>query len=83
VIPVNTSGGAVTLTIDSDQKVAGRILIIKQMTENGSGITIATEGSEQVQGKRNNISDTYTMDNAWESLHLFCDGSNWYDLSTN
>jgi hypothetical protein len=53
------------------------------MTENGSGITIATEGSEQVQGKRNNISDTYTMDNAWESLHLFCDGSNWYDLSTN
>ena len=30
IIPVNTSSNTVTLTIDSDQLVAGRVLIIKK-----------------------------------------------------
>ena len=83
IIPVNTSSGAVTVTIDSDQKVAGRILYIKQLTENGATITIATEGSEQIQGKRSALANTYQMTNAHESVKLFCDGSNWYDLVSN
>jgi len=83
IIPVNTSSGAITVTIDSDQKVAGRILYIKQLTENGATITIATEGSEQIQGKRSALANTYQMTNAYESVKLFCDGSNWYDLVSN
>ena len=80
VIPVNTSGGAVTITIDSDQKISERILIIKKIGISNE-ITIATEGSEQIQAKNDNLADTYQTTIGWQTVHLFCDGSNWYDLN--
>jgi len=83
IIPVNTSSGAFTLTIDSDQLVAGRVLIIKllSITDNGKHLTIATEGSEQIQMNNNDLSNTVSS-NAWyDTIHLFSDGNNWYDLN--
>jgi hypothetical protein len=86
IIPVNTSGGAVTITIDSDQKVAGRILIFKQIAGGGTGgnpFTIATEGSEQIQGYVGvGLDDSYQANSNYMTVTLFCDGSNWYDLDS-
>ena len=81
IIPVNTSSGSITITIDSDQKVAGRILIFKQIAGVGNSFTIATEGSEQIQGHLGvGLDDTYQANSAYQTVNLFCDGSNWYDL---
>ena len=80
IIPVNTSSGAVTITIDSDQKVAGRILIFKSLSSSNQ-FTLATEGSEQIQGRSSNLEDTFDTNTGYQTVHLFCDGSNWYDLN--
>ena len=41
--------------------------------------TLATEGSEQIQAFNRGLADTYTTDNgSHQTVHLFCDGSNWY-----
>ena len=77
IIPVN---GAVTITIDSDQKVAGRILIFKSLSSSNQ-FTLATEGSEQIQGRSSNLDDTFDTNTGYQTVHLYCDGSNWYDLN--
>ena len=83
VIPVNASSGNITVTIDTDQKVAGRILIIKQLGGGDDSVLIATEGSEQIQGGTSSLANTYQIASDYVSVQLFCDGSNWYDLSAN
>jgi hypothetical protein len=80
IIPVNTSSGSITITIDSDQKVSGRILIIKKIGSSNE-VTIATEGSEQIQAKTENLEDTYQTTTSYQTVHLYCDGSNWYDIN--
>ena len=83
IIPVNTSSSqGFTITIDSDQCIAGRILMFKHLNE-GRYFTIATEGSEKIQGKRTALANSYSVENAYETVYLFSDGSNWYDLATN
>ena len=77
IVPVN---GAVTITIDSDQKVAGRILIFKSLSSSNQ-FTLATEGSEQIQGGSENLGSTFQTNRGYQTVHLFCDGSNWYDLN--
>ena len=81
IIPVNTGNGPIIITIDSDQKVAGRILIFKQIAGAGKILTIATEGSEQIQGRSEDLADAYQITTSYQTVHLFCDGSNWYDIS--
>jgi hypothetical protein len=81
IVPVNASGGAVTITIDSDQKIAGRIIIIKQLGGGDDSVLIATEGSEQIQGGSADLADTYQISADYVSLRLFSDGSNWYDIN--
>ena len=81
IVPVNASGGAVTITIDSDQKIAGRIIIFKKVVTTNE-LTIATEGSEQIQGYGIGLANTYTTSyGSYQTVHLFCDGSNWYTLN--
>ena len=83
IIPVNTSNSqGFTITIDKDQCVAGRILIFKHLNE-GRYFNIDTEGSEKIQGKRTALADSYSVVEAYETVYLFSDGSNWYDLTTN
>ena len=77
IVPVN---GAVTITIDSDQKVAGRTLIFKSLSSSNQ-FTLATEGSEQIQGGSENLGNTFETNRGYQTVHLFCDGSNWYDLN--
>ena len=48
----------------------------------GNEITIATESSEQIQAKNDNLADTYQTQLSWQTVHLYCDGSNWYDVNS-
>ena len=81
IIPVNTANGAVTITIDSDQKVAGRILVFKQISGDVNRFYIATEGSEMIQDNTSGLSNTTNeVYNQYATLTLFCDGLNWYDI---
>ena len=80
IIPVNPASGNITLTIDSDQKVSGRILIIKRINDENN-LYLATEGSEQIQAANVALSDTYQVPNQRYPLQFFCDGSNWYQIN--
>lgn len=75
VIGVDTSGGAVTITLASSDADAGKIVIIKD--EGGASgtdaITIATEGSETIDGSAStSISTNYGV------VRLYSDGTNWF-----
>ena len=80
IVPVNPSSGNITLTIDSDQKVSGRVLIIKRMSDLNN-LYIATEGSEQIQGANEALQNTFQVPNQLYPLQFFCDGSNWYQIN--
>jgi len=60
--------------------VAGRILIFKSLSSSNQ-FTLATEGSEQIQGGSENLGSTFQTNRGYQTVHLFCDGSNWYDLN--
>ena len=64
IIPVNTSiNEGLTITIDSDQLVPGRILIFKQIAGDGTQYFIDTEGSEQIQTNNAGLANTITVGN--------------------
>lgn len=75
IVGVDSSGGAVTITLASATVTAGRMVIIKD--EGGqagtNNITIATEGSETIDGAASKtISTNYGV------LRLYSDGTNWF-----
>ena len=81
IIPVNTSiNEGLTITIDSEQLVPGRILIFKQIAGDGNQYSIDTEGFEQIQIANSGLSDTVAGGNWFTIRKLFTDGSNWYDF---
>lgn len=75
IIGVDTTGGAVTVTLASDDVAAGKIVVIND--EGGAAgtnsITVATEGSETIDG-----SATATISTNYGSLRLYSNGSNWF-----
>ena len=82
IIPVNTSSGNITLTIDTDQCIKGRMLMIKKINNGGSTLTIATEGSETLNGGTTWASATLVVGSqVGTGVILFSDGSNWYDFA--
>jgi len=73
---VQSTGGAYTLTIDSDDIAeAGNIIIVKDEDGNASvnNITIATEGGQTIDGAP---SDTIADDYGWRAY--YSDGSNLF-----
>ena len=75
IVGVDTSGGAVTITLGSATVTAGRIVIIKDVggSANTNNITIATEGSETIDGAAStSISTNHGV------VRLFSDGTNWF-----
>jgi len=70
-----TATGAVTsLTLPTAQVVEGRVIIIKDGGGNSgtNSITIDTEGAETIDG-----SATAVVATNYNSINLFCDGTNW------
>ena len=74
LIGVNRAG-AVTVTLPTAQLRAGRTYTVKD--ESGAAatnnITVATEGSETIDG-----SATYTISEDYGSIAYYSDGSNWF-----
>jgi len=73
--PVDTSGGAVTVTLASAATEDGAELIIKD--EGGAAgtnaVTIATEGGETIDGNA-----SITIASNYDPRRLYSDGSVWY-----
>ncbi|MEE9198472.1 MAG: hypothetical protein V3U26_01605 [Dehalococcoidia bacterium] len=75
IVPVDTTGGAVTITLGSATVEAGRITIVKDVggSAGTSSITVDTEGTETIDGAASAaISTDYGV------LRLYSDGSNWF-----
>jgi len=75
IIGVDTTGGAVTITLASALVSAGAVYIIKD--EGGdagsNNITIATEGSETIDGAASK-----TVSTNYATTRLYSDGTNWF-----
>ncbi len=70
-----TNTGAATVTIPTAQVEAGRILHIKDadFNANANNITVATGGSEKIDGNA-----TYTISTDGGSVSLYSDGTDWF-----
>jgi hypothetical protein len=64
-----------TITLDSDDLVAGRIIIIKDESgaAGANSITVDTEGAADVDGQ-----DTFAISANYGVLRVYSDGSNWF-----
>lgn len=75
--PVDSSGGAVTVTLASSMLADGAFLYIND--EGGSAglnaITIATEGTETIDG-----SSSVSIGSNYGALGVYSDGTNWFTL---
>ncbi len=74
-IGVSSNDGAITITLDTDNVVAGRSFIIKDEDGNAASnnITIDTEASETIDGAA-----SYSISTNYISISLYCDGTNWF-----
>jgi len=75
IVGVDSTGGAVTITLGSASVAAGKIVVIKDAGGGASSnnITIDTEGSETIDGS---ASTSITSDNG--VVRLYSDGTNWF-----
>ena len=74
IIFTDSSGGAITITLPTAQVVDGREIIIKDTGNAGTNnITIATEGSETIDGN-----STLVLNSDYAHTKLICDGTNWF-----
>jgi len=74
LIPVDTTGGAVTITLASADVSSGNEIIIKDVggTASTNNITVATEGSETIDAN-----GSITIDVDYGSIVVVGDGTNW------
>lgn len=79
IYPVDTSGGAVTVTLASAMVAEGAHIVVND--EGGSAgtnaITIATEGSETIDG-----ATSQSVGSNYGALTLYSDGTNWFTVSS-
>ena len=76
-IGVGTSAGTYTITLPTASVVKGRAFIIKDEDGNAAtnNITVATEGSETIDGAA-----TYVLTSNYESVGLYSYGTNWFTV---
>lgn len=75
VVGVDTSGGAVTVTLDSALLASGRFIDVVDVggSAGTNSITVDTEGTETIDGGTSTaIASNYGQ------LRLFSDGNNWF-----
>ncbi len=79
-IGVSSDDGAITITLDTDNVVAGRTFHITDEDGNAASnnITIDTEASETIDG----VAD-YTISTNNAAISLYCNGTNWFITSVD
>lgn len=77
VLLTDTTSKAVTITLTTSSLSVGYTVVIKDTGGNASinNITIATQGSEKIDGQ-----NTIIIDSNYKSVTLFSDGTNWYTI---
>ena len=75
IVPVHTSGGAVTITLGSATVEAGRVVIVKDVGGSAAtnNVTVDTQGSETIDG-----SASKAINSNYGVLRLHSDGTNWF-----
>ena len=75
IIGVDCSGGAITITLPTAGTVNGKVYIIKDESGDAgtNNITVATEGSETIDG-----SNTATINSNYGVLRVYSDGTNFF-----
>ena len=75
ICEVDTSGGAITLTLDTDDAVAGRRIVVKDVTGDAetNNLTVDTEGAETING----VASIIIIMN-YGSAELYSDGTDWF-----
>lgn len=70
-----TTAGACTITLPTSEVASGRVLFVKDEGNNAgaNNITIATQGSETIDGD-----STFVIDQDSMSISIYSDGSNWF-----
>jgi hypothetical protein len=71
LVKVDTSGGAVTVTLPSSMPT-GKVFVIKQAGHASNAVTIATAGSETIDGAA-----SVSLSSAFGAANLMYDGSNY------
>lgn len=74
LIAVTAAGGAVTLNLASSLCKRGVFLVIKNVANDTTGITLATEGSENIDGS----STKAVGGTAYLATRVYSDGTNWF-----
>ena len=73
---VDTSGGAVTITLPTPSADAFVRIKDSAFNANTNNITVARSGSEEIEG----VAGNYTMDSDGESAAFVSDGTDWFRL---
>jgi hypothetical protein len=71
-----TGTSAATLTLPTAVGIAGRVYWIKNISSNGSTLTIATTSSQTIDGLT-----TWTLTQTNKAIRLVSNGTNWYAVS--
>lgn len=73
LITVDTSGGAVTISLPAAAAAGdGAVIAVAKVTDDANAVTIDADGSEEISGE-----GTVTLEDQWASTQLTCDGSQW------
>lgn len=78
VITCDATTAAFTVTLPAAASSSGKVLIIQKIDSALNAVTIDGNASETVGG-----ATTTTLSTQYESIEIYCDGSNWLILSRN
>jgi len=77
VFTVDASAGAVTIILPTAADNNGRILTIIKIDSSVNAVTLDGEGTETIDGAETNS----IMDAQYDSITLYCDGSEWFIIA--
>jgi hypothetical protein len=75
VIVADAAGGPITVTLPTVASSDGRVLYVKKVDVSGNAVSADGNGAELVDGLA-----TFDLLVQYESVTLFCDGSQWWSL---
>lgn len=76
-VDVDTTSGAITITLESAASVSGRVHTIRKRAGSNS-VTVATTSSQTINGVT-----TYTLNDQYEYVTVVSDNANWIVVSEN
>jgi len=72
IVTVDTSGGAVTITLPTAVGITGRHYIIKKISNDGQNLIVEGDGVETIDGLQQRV-----IISQWVTIEVVSDGSNW------